>query len=785
MENFYRNYLFKLPYLFLTIFIVGILFFGSYGLKLNIDANSDSLILKNDKALISTNELQNSFGVNDFLLLTYNSDKILINEQDLKNIKLLSEELLKINGITSVNSILNVPLLENKVVDISKIDNNFPTLETEGVSYLKAIEEFKTSSLYSNNLISSDLKTTGLVLNIKNIDNLETTVFEKQLIFNIREVTKKFNFNTHLGGVSMIKNDMISFVKNDLKTFGIIVLLIIGSVLLYLFKRPIYVFAPILLSFTSVAVTSGILKLFDYSITVISNNFISLLIIINMSLVVHIIVKYNEVNESNLFNNFIDKFIEVYKHLFTPSFFVVITTIIGFGSLIFSNILPVVNFGFMMSIGIVISFIFTFTVLPLLLFFVDKNNNQVKTFKEKIIHSDFISNTVFKYSKSIIFISILVIGFSVSGFKYLIVENSFISYFKTDTEIYKGMKVIDEKLGGTTPLDIILTFKEVKDNFVAQIKEDTVNSFMDDFEEEFSVDESEEENYFVSKYKLETIKNIHEYLESIPEIGKVLSLNTLNLLVKKINNNEDLNGLTFNILQNNLDDKQKNILINPYLNIEKNQVRFNTRVIDSNGDLRRNELIEKIEKDLNLLINKEFEEIEVTNLLVIYNNLLQSLFDSQIKTIGFVICVIFIMFVILFRNFKLSLVAIFANIVPVSIIFGIMGWYNIPLDIMTITIVAISMGIAVDNTIHFIYRTREEYEKNNDYDLSVKEAHKGIGKAMFYTSIVIMFGFIVLTLSNFTPTIYFGFLTVIAMFMAILSDLFLLPVLMKYFKVFK
>ena len=164
-----------------------------------------------------------------------------------------------------------------------------------------------------------------------------------------------------------------------------------------------------------------------------------------------------------------------------------------------------------------------------------------------------------------------------------------------------------------------------------------------------------------------------------------------------------------------------------------------------------------------------------------YNNMLQSLFKSQIQTIGVVVLILFMMFLVLFRNLKIALVAIVVNTTPVFVIFGFMGWMNIPLDMMTITIAAISIGIAVDNTIHYIYRFKEELNQGRNLKDAMFNSHGSIGRAMFYTTTIIMIGFSVLVLSNFLPTIYFGLLTLIAMFMAILSDLLLLPVLLLMF----
>jgi predicted RND superfamily exporter protein len=393
----------------------------------------------------------------------------------------------------------------------------------------------------------------------------------------------------------------------------------------------------------------------------------------------------------------------------------------------------------------------------------------------------------------VIFITIVIVIFSLSGASRLYVENSFIDYFKSDTEIYQGMKTIDESLGGTTPLDVIITFKDNSkddsdDIASAQIStsdnaDNDEEEDMDDFEDEFEIDKSEKQ-YWFTKAKIDRIRQIHDYLDSLKATGKVLSLATIDEVGKVTNNNKPLGSLEWALLYKELPKEYQKILLSPYVNVEKNQARIAIRIIDSQKDLRRNELIKQINQDLSKMLDPKFEEFRQSNLLILYNNMLQSLFSSQIKTLGAVLIVIFLMFLLLFRHFKLAIIAIIANTTPVSVIFGFMGWGHIPLDMMTITIAAISIGIAVDNTIHYIHRYRFEYDKTKDYEQSLYNAHGSIGNAMYYTAITIMIGFSVLMLSSFMPTIYFGMLTLIAMFMAILADLVLLPVLLVMFKPF-
>jgi len=553
-------------------------------------------------------------------------------------------------------------------------------------------------------------------------------------------------------------------------------------ILFILLREVRWVVIALFICTTSLIITSGILGYFGWEITVVSSNFISLQLIMNMSLVLHLIIKYKELHAKNQNDTQERLIIDSVSSMFKPSFFVVITTIAGFSSLVFSNILPVINFGWMMSIGIVISLIITFILFPVILIFFSKSDIKDDD-KNKIPFTSKVANVAYSYKKTILTMTLIVILFSISGAMKLRVENSFIDYFKKDTAIYQGMVVIDQKLGGTSPLDIILTFKENSDDIESVEIVDEESDELDDFADEFEENEEDKEKYWFTQSKMQKITKIHNYLDSLEPIGKVLSLATVGEIIKTLNGGEEADSLTLALLYKELPEKYRKIILSPYIDIENNRVRISTRVIDSMPNLQRDKLIKKISKDLTDMLNPKYEEYRVSNILVMYNNMLQSLFESQIKTIGIVVLILFAMFLILFQNLKIAIIAITVNTIPVGVIFGFMGWMNIPLDMMTITIAAISIGIAVDDTIHYIHRFNLEYKNSKDIKKSMYNSHASIGTAMFYTSTIIIVGFSVLVLSNFIPTIYFGLLTMLAMLMAIVADLLLLPVLLLIFSV--
>ena len=466
---------------------------------------------------------------------------------------------------------------------------------------------------------------------------------------------------------------------------------------------------------------------------------------------------------------------EASKKMMLPILYTVLTTICAFLSLVFSGIKPIIDFGWMMTLGLIVSLLVTFLLLPSLINLLSSEEEiGIKDTEKSLITSILASFT--KNNKILIFGStLLIIIFSIVGIFRLEVENSFINYFDKETEIYKGMKKIDDDLGGTTPLNIILKFPvKSKDN---QKESDE----FDEWEEEDS--NEEKAKYWFTRDKMDKIIKVHDYLDSLPEVGKVLSFGSI-LRVAESLNNKELQSLEIAVLYSKIPETIKKEIVSPYISVEKDEARISLRIKDSLKDLRRNELINKINTELNVKLGLQKSEYKLAGVLILFNNLLQSLFKSQILTLGIVMLGIFLMFFILFRNIILSLIGVVPNFIAAFFILGIIGLLGIPLDMMTITIAAITIGIAVDNSIHYIYRYREEFKKINNYNKTLDRCHNTVGVAILNTSITIVFGFSILVLSNFIPTIYFGIFTGIAMLLAMISVLTLLPKLILIFKPF-
>ncbi len=809
----YESSIIEKPKSTLLVLIILLLSFGYFAKDFQLDASSDTLLLENDPDLKYLREVNTKYGSKDFLVLTYTPKDNLLAPDTIKHLTDLKNDLANLSWANNVITILDVPLLKNNDDPLAERIKNFKTLSSEDVDKKRGFEEIINSPIYKEFIISKDGKTSGILVYIKidqklsnlirtknkyldKIDKGQLTSGDKkeykkflkeygnykksynqknhQNINEIRTIIEKYKDTAkiHLGGIPMIADDMMTYIKNDIIVFGAGVFLFIVCTLWFIFRNLLWVFIPLLSCFFSVLIMVGLLGLVGWKVTVISSNFIALMLILTMAMNIHMSVRYLQFKKENPNISNSEAILWTSKKMFWPILYTVLTTICAFLSLIFSGIKPIIDFGWMMTVGLLVSLSITFTLLPAILNILSKKNSNYKDEKKSIITS-FLSKVAQKNTKTIFTSALFVVIISIVGISKLEVENSFINYFDKDTEIYKGMKLIDNKLGGTTPLDIIIKFPDRE-------KSEKTDDDFDNWDDE----EKDEAKYWFTRNKINIITKVHDYLDNLQEVGKVISFASMVRVVEDLNDGKELRGLEMGILYTQIPDSIKKEIIDPYISIKNNEARISLRILDSNEDLRRNELIKKINYDLENQLGLNREEFKLAGILILFNNLLQSLFKSQILTLGVVMAGITVMFLVLFRNITLSLIGVVPNFMAAFLILGIIGLLEIPLDMMTITIAAITIGIAVDNSIHYIYRFKEEFKKINDYNQTVQKCHETVGVAILNTSITIVFGFSILVLSNFIPTIYFGVFTGIAMLLAMISVLTLLPKLILIVKPF-
>jgi len=813
------------PKVVLIVLLLLLSFFSYHAKDFKLDASSDSLLLKDDKDLKIYREIITRYHIKDFLVVTFTPYENLFSESSLKILKALRKELRSLERVDSVTTLLDIPLLGAPGVELSKMkEETVKSLEDAGVDIQEAKKEILESPIYKNLVLSPDGQTTGLIIYLKEDTHFsELTKKRNQLLDKKRSVTlsqaeqsqleeymaeyedyyaafnrqrhqdiekirsiirpyKKYAA-VHLGGVPMVADDMITFIKSDLVVFGFGVFIFIVVSLAVLFHEIRWVILPLLTCFYAVLVMLGMLGFLDWKVTVISSNFISLMLILTMSMTIHLTVRYRQLCRDMSSESQFDIVSTTAKKMVWPCVYAALTTILAFSSLVFSGIRPVIDFGWMMAIGLCVTFFTSFLLFPSVLILLKKSSPSITDKRQSALTSRIASIATFHGGKVII-VSIVLAVISVIGIAKLNVENGFINYFSKKTEIYQGMKLIDDKLGGTFPLDIILNFGEQKGNSTAE------NNLVDTDDEDFLeqddwAGESDPRDYWLTPFKVEKIKEVHDYLAGLPEIGKVLSLASIIRAAEQLNKGKEFDGIELGVLNKKIPDRIRSEMVDPYVSIDNNEARISVRILDSKKGIRRKELLEKISGDLINKFGLSGNKATVAGMLVLYNNMLQSLFRSQILSLGIVLLGIAIMLLVLFRSITLSIIGVIPNLLAIGLVLGIMGLLDIPLDMMTITIAAITMGIAIDNSIHYIYRFREEFAKNGNYAETLDLCHGNVGKAIISTSITIIFGFSILVLSNFIPTIYFGVFTGLAMFIALLSVLMLLPKLILVWRPFK
>ena len=816
----YDRLVLKQPAITLLAVAFVVAFFAYYSPGFRLDASADSLVLENDEALKYYRSIRARYGSDDYLIVTYTPRQDLFSDAVLADLAALRDAIAAMKNVESVVSMLDVPLIQSPPVSLAELSEKVPTLESPRTDKALARQEFLSSPMYRNLLISPDGDTTAIQVNFRRDETWHRLLQQRNELreksldselsaeeqATLESVSERFEAHSlklrdqqssdiaeirsivdrhrdtaelHLGGVPMIVSDSIDFIRHDLMTFGVGVLCFLVVILAVAFRKPRWVILPMLACGAAGVVMVGFLGLVDWPVTVVSSNFMSLLLILTLSLAIHLVVRYRELHEESPDADQEELVREMVRAKTVPCLYTAITTIVAFGSLLFSGIRPVIDFGWMMATGIVAAFLLVFTLMPAALMFLKPGKpHQRADITDRITH--FFAGQINARGPGILAAVGIFALLSAAGMSLLSVENRFIDYFKESTEIYRGMEIIDRELGGTTPLDVII---DASAEFVERQEE----MWEDPLLAEFGMDDAESggitaTSYWFNTSKLPDVSKAHEYMDSLPETGKVLSIDTAIEMLSQVKEEIVSDNFELSVLYRKLPDSIKEILIRPYLSEDGNQVRFAIRVFESDPTLQRDVLMRDIRHQLTDEFGYDESQVHLSGMLVLYNNMLQSLFRSQILTIGVVFLAILFMFALLFRDIRLAGISIVPNVFAASLVLGLMGWLSIPLDLMTITIAAISIGIAVDDTIHYVHRFTREFDKDQDYWAAVNRSHRSIGRAMYYTSITVTLGFSILALSDFVPTIHFGLLTGFAMLIALVANLTLLPLLIVRFQ---
>jgi len=837
----------------LALLLLGAIFFAALGAQqFRIDASSDSLVVETDPALATWRAMNARYGSGEFLVLTYEPDTPLFEAPALTTLGALVEALRAVDGVEAVQSLLDVPLLKSPPVPLDALSEGVQTLRDAATDRTLAKKELLESPLFRNLLLSPDGQTTALQVTLSPDDTYERLLGERQrwlleaqnrrltpeedrarsdavaaldaykpqatarqaaLVAAVRAIVARYRSSAtvHLAGVPMIADDMLRFVRSDLERFSLGVLGLLVATLAYFFRSLRWVVLPLANAALTTGLMVGLLGAVGWPITVISSNFASLLIIISISLAIHLIVRFRELEVAEPAQSVPERLEATLRSKFWPCFFTAVTTMVAFGSLVTSGIVPVVDFGWMMTVGVALALGVTFVFFPLAVTVLPAGGTGATPRTPAFV--ELLGRATARHPLALVLASGLLALGAAGGIARLDVENSFLDYFAEDTEIYQGMSYVDRKLGGTTPLDVLIDFPSLPpaqdDPFAAPASDPFGDPFSDPaadpfgdpfgdpFEDPFgdpfaepsgASDEGPSlganpsarsfDRYWVTPARVALVEQAEAFLNAQPETGKVLSLGTLHALAKDFNDGRPLDGAELTLVLGAIPEAFKDTLLTPYVDTEASQVRLAVRMLESDRGLRRNAFLERIQEDLPDALGIAPERVTLSGMTVLMNNMLQSLFDSQRNTLLAVCLGILLTFALLFRSLSLGLLALLPNVLAAALVLGLMGWIGLPLDLMTITIAAIVIGIGVDDTIHYIHRYREEVARDGDGPAALLRSHRSIGHAIFFTSVTVMAGFSILGLSNFNPTVYFGLLTALSMALALLANLTLLPALL-------
>jgi len=805
------------PIAVLVLLAVVLLCLSFYSTDFRLDASADSLLLEDDEDLRTFRQFSERYHEGSALYLAFTPDGDLFGNNAQQLIKQLKKEIELLDGVDSVLSVLDLPLLRQTDRSLAELVTGYRTLQSEDVDMARARQELLASPVFNNLVVSTDGTTTALQINLASdkvfseltktkhellyrkrqaeLTESERSAFElisiryaaakreldgrnHRLIGAIRSIIGKHQGHGQLflGGVPMIADDMITYIRDDLVIFGLGIFVFLVLMLGFIFRRLRWVLLPLMSCAYAGLVMIGLLGLVGWPVTVISSNFISLMLIITMSMNIHLIVRYRQLYVDNPEYGQRELVSQMVRKMFWPCLYTALTTIIAFGSLVFSDIKPVIDFGWMMSMGLVVTFLTSFLVFPSVLVLLERPS-QITPVTRSFQLTTLLAGVTEKHGRRLVWVAVGLALVSALGISRLEVENSFVNYFSDDTEIHQGLRLIDEKLGGTTPLDILIRFPEEPDQGDVVENDEDLRLLLD------ATEADNEADYWFTPDKIDTVKKIHDYLETVYGVGKVLSVASLIRVGEEINQGP-FDAFELAVVYKRMPADLKVDLVDPYISIEDNEARISVRIKDSLKDLQRADLLAQVRKDLSTKLGLPDGDFVITGLLVLYNNMLQSLFQSQIQTLGVVMLGIGLMLLVLFRSLVLAVIGIIPNLLAATSILGLMGLFGIPLDLMTITIASITIGVAVDNSIHYIYRFREEFPRTKSYARTLHTCHASIGRAIFYTAITIIVGFSILILSNFLPTVYFGVLTALAMAVALLASLTLLPKLLMTWKPF-
>jgi hypothetical protein len=777
-----------------VILLIAVLLAGTLGWQarhFEIDASAETLLTRNNEKYIQSKLVDREFSPEEFLFVAYQpKDRPVLSRETFEELRAIANEIGQLERVASVRSILNVPL-PTLAADgnLASLDAAALTIDSAGFSIDAISSALRGHPIYEDLLIDRGQTVTALQVlfrpdaELSALDDRITTLeaaaldgsaddetaaelerlrkeaapLQKRLtevrnreVQAIRGIAEKYedDADIYLGGVHVLGYQLVQIVRNDLVVFGAAIAFLIAILLLALFRELRWIVIAFACCLTSIVCTIGLFGLLGFKATVISANFVALQLILTLALVVHLTVQYREYARTRKEWSQARLIRETMRNKTPPSLYTGITTAMGFASLLASGIQPVISFGWMMAIAMAISLTVTLVLFPALLTILNWRTEVDEAGRIGRILGG-LANLAISRSGLIGISAVLLLGVCVAGFLRLDVENSFINYFSDSTDVHRELTFVDRNLGGSTPLDIVYTAPPA------------------------------DEDLLMNAETFQTMQLLQELLEQHEAVGKILSPVNFTALARETNDGKPLTEYEVAAVYRLMDEDLRESLLGSYYSPDTRNVRISLRIRDTTPDLDRGELLELLRDDIRTALGED-AEYRMTNLFVLYQDILERLFRSQVLTLGIVIAALFVTFLVIFRSLRVALIAIVPNILVTATVFGIMGWLGIALDLMTITIAAVAMGIAVDNTIHYIHRYRSD-ARTSDPASAIRSTHGSVGFAMIYTTLIVVTGFGSLAFSDFVPSVLFGVLTGVALSGAFLFDSTVLPALLARF----
>ena len=748
--------------------------------RFGVEAGTNVLLNQDDPDLAYYNITRADWAYDEYAIVCVRRDEW-FSAEGVDVLKALDAELKTAPRVTRVVSILNVPLLRNKA---SAFGFPVPTfLPQPGVKLDKAKDDLLSHTQALGNLVSTDGKDLNLLVYLdvppelvkldpewsraqgrKDVARLreleapykaalaELKVRRDAMIAGVRRLTAawgapKLAQPPYLSGLPIITVNLVEHTQSDLRTFGIASFAAFVLAFAVVYRRFRWTAGPILACLLPVILILGAMAAMDEKVTVITSNMPVLLFTLMLPYTVYLVERYRE--RRGLFpgETQVEAVSTSAREIWTPCLYSATTTMAGFASLITSGILPMRTFGIMMTVGLAVGLGCVFLFLPAL-------NARLRplpgpagsTSPEPRGVVKGLAFAVLRAPGLVVLFSAVLLGVSVWGATKLNAETKFIDYFWPSSEVYRGLDFIDNRMGGTTPLEVNLTSKAP--------------------------------GYFKTSDGLQAIAAVETYFAGVKETGNVRSFKSLVDEVRKALPKAKEEKVVETVATLAKD------LTREFCNADFTVSRVLVRFKETAPTLHRNNILRGLREHLAAQAALKDVEVRPTGIFLLYANMLNSLIDSQRETFLWVVGAIFAMLVVLFRSVVLSIVVLIPQVLPVFVCLGTMGWTGIPLDLVTVMIGSVAMGVGIDAAIQYAVRYRIELAAaGGDPRTAILRSHATIGRAIWIATSIVVAGFVILSLSKFVPSVYFGLFTALAMLMGQFAALTLLPALFLLFKV--